>query len=589
MNKNSFFCIQSILLFIIVCFFNTTNAQTRSRAPGALPPSTPKAVFADGSFENGMDKWSFWQNSPKLGSYAITDHKPHSGKKCIKLTINNVASEIWHVQLQQRNFQIKKNVIYRLSYWARGENNAGTLEVVFVKGSPPWSYYSGFKSRVTDKWEKYEMLFTAPLTTTDIQLAFQCAHHKGDYFIDDISFVAEDTMALEEMPKNWYQNAEKRIDQIRKGDFCIKAVDKNGNPCKGPISVKLLKHSFDWGTCLAFLGGDHEKKYKETALKHFNCGVFENALKWEEFEREEGKPAFADVDRYIKWSEKNNFPIRGHTLVWGTENYGFDKHWARLKNDSMFTESIKSRITRDLKRYKGKIAEYDVWNEPVHEPSIFNRLGNDILDSAFVWANRADPEAKLYINEYSIISGTDAKPYRDLVEKLMKKNIPLHGIGIQGHFSTRIDPLDIGAKLSYMAQTGLPLKITEFDMDVNALGLSEKEMASEYAKMMRTAFSHPAVTGFLFWGFWDNRHWRPGAGLYDKDFRPKAAADSVYNLIHKVWTTSDTLEPDSTGKIEFRGFFGEYAFTVKDSPKSQKTVKVNFSENSKKEQILNFQ
>ncbi|MDO5575730.1 MAG: endo-1,4-beta-xylanase [Fibrobacter sp.] len=586
MKKSRFFRTTCTSMLFSLSLFWGANGQAKNRSPSYIPKAPVKAEFCEGTFENGLDKWNFWPMEARLGSYTIVTDNPHSGNKCIKITINNVATEIWHVQLQQRNFSIKKNVIYKLSYWTRGENNAGILEAVFVKGSPPWSYYTGSKSRVTDKWEKQEVLFTAPQTTSDIQLAFQCAHQKGDYFLDDITFTPVDTMNLQELPSDWYRNAEKRIDEIRKGDFSIKVVDKSGKPVKTPVSVKLTKHDFGWGTCLAFLGGDQEKKYRETALKMFNCGVFENALKWEEYEPQEGKPKVNDINEYLQWSKKHNFPLRGHTLVWGTENYGFDKHWPRLKSDSLFAQAIKNRITRDLTKYKGQICEYDVWNEPIHEPATFNRLGWNILDSAFVWASQADPTAKLFINEYSIVSGSDAKPYRDLIEKLQKNKIPLHGIGIQGHFSNKIDPIDVGTKLTYMAETGLPLKITEFDMDVKALGLSDAEMASEYAKMMRTAFSHPAVTGFLFWGFWTNRHWRPEAGLYDSDLKPRAAADSVYNLIHNVWSTSETLTPDSDGKINFRGFFGEYDIALS---KGKGTAKVTLSKDDKGEQVITLQ
>ena len=123
-----------------------------------------------------------------------------------------------------------------------------------------------------------------------------------------------------------------------------------------------------------------------------------------------------------------------------------------------------------MSRYKGKILEYDVWNEPIHEPALFSRLGWDIMDSAFFWAHRADPDARLFINEYSIITGGDAKLYRDLVQSALKRGVPISGIGIQGHFSSRIDPNDIASKLYYMAKLGLPLKITEFDMDVKHSG-----------------------------------------------------------------------------------------------------------------------
>lgn len=561
-------------LLVLSVFAWTAMAQDRAPAKFKVPP--PTLPFPDGSFEQGQATWEFWQNTDALGTFEVTEHKPYAGKKSAKLSVKNTSSEIWHVQMVQRGFTVEKDRIYRLQYWARGENNAGMLEVAFVKASPPWTFYGAAKNTVTSEWKRYEMLFTAPLTTSDIQVAFQCASQRGDYFIDDITFVSEGKLDLKPLPPDWYARAEERIDSLRKGDFTVSAKAKNGKPCEGSAEIKMKRHEFGWGTCLNFQGGSLENKYQETALRFFNSGVFENAFKWEEFERTEGKPDFADLERYLQWSEKHDFPIRGHALVWGIEKFGFDRHWARLKSDDFLRQNIRKRIERDLKKYKGRILEYDVWNEPLHEPALFNRLGLDIMDSAFHWAHAADPKAKLYINEYSIISGGDTKPYRDMIEAALKRGVPIHGIGVQGHFTGLIEPHDVAAKLYYMGEMGLPIKVTEFDLDVQGLGLSEKQMAEQYVKIMRTTFSHPAIEGFLFWGFWDARHWRPGAGLFDFDFKSKAAADSVYNLIHKVWTTSKTVKLNAQGQADFRGFYGHYEVGLQCSDGTQKTLPAKF-------------
>jgi endo-1,4-beta-xylanase len=551
-------------------------AGAQDRAPPGFGATAPTIPFPDGSFEQGPATWVYRENTEGLGAFAVTGYRPHAGKQCGKLTVRNTSSEIWHVQLVQPGFSVEKDRIYRFQYWARGEGGAGALEVAFVKASPPWTFYGASKQKVTSEWKRYEMIFTAPVTTSDIQVAFQCASQRGDYYIDDIAFTAEGRMDLKPLPADWYARSEQRIDSLRKGDFTLAAKTRDGRPCEGSADVKLKRHAFPWGTCLNFQGGNLESKYKETALRYFNSGVFENAFKWEEFERVEGKPDIDDLERYLKWSEQHDFPMRGHALVWGIEKYGFDRHWARLKSDDFLRQSMRKRIQRDLSRYRGRIKEYDVWNEPLHEPALFDRLGWDIMDSAFHWAHTADPKAKLYINEYSNIDGGDTKPYRDIVEAALKRGVPIHGIGVQGHFSGLIDPLDVAAKLFYMAETGLPLKVTEFDLDVQGLGLSETRMAGEYAKILRTAFSHPAIEGFLFWGFWDARHWRPGAGLFDGDFKPKAAADSVYHLIHEVWTTSKTLRLDSLGQAGFRGFYGTYDIRIRCSDGTGRSLPAKF-------------
>jgi endo-1,4-beta-xylanase len=540
-------------------------------------PIEQDVKFANFDFENSIDPWYFWQKTPNAASYKIIDDSLQPGNKCAHISVAIPAEDYYHVQLQQGHFTIKKNHMYKVTFRARGINGAKIIELVFVKGSPPWTLYSSKKVKLTDKWNNYEMTFTSPYSTRDIHFAFQCAVQKGDYFIDDIAMTEDGVVDINDVAENWYTKVDSRIDSLRKKQFTLSFIDKNGKAVKGTCEIHHLRHDFPFGTCINFSWKDDDVPYKKILLKYFNAGVFENAFKWEEYEQIQGKPDVASINKYLKWSSKYIVPLRGHALVWGIEKYGYNFHWSRQKDDTFLRNSIKNRISRDCATYKGQIKEYDVWNEPIHETAFFDRLGYDILDSTFVWADRADPDAKLFINEYAIIEGTDFKVYRDLISDLLKRGVPVDGIGVQGHFSTRIDPLDIASKLDYLAQTGLPIKITEFDMDITGLGMTDQEMASDYVKMLRTAFSHPSVTGFMFWGFWDARHWRPGAGLYTTDLKPKPAADSVYNLINNVWSTDTTITTDGSGNFLFRGFTGEYELVFRSVDNKKARIHQNLT------------
>lgn len=109
---------------------------------------------------------------------------------------------------------------------------------------------------------------------------------------------------------------------------------------------------------------------------------------------------------------------------------------------------------------------------------------------------------------------------------------------------------------------GLPIKITEYDVDMVNQGLSLSQQTEAFGQMMRISFSHPQVTDFLFWGFWDGRHWKQDAGMFEEDKSPKPAADTVFHLVHKHWTTADSGLLDINGKFTFRGFYGEYELFI---------------------------
>ena len=59
-------------------------------------------------------------------------------------------------------------------------------------------------------------------------------------------------------------------------------------------------------------------------------------------------------------------------------------------------------------------------------------------------------------------------------------------------------------RLDTLAQTGLPIWVTELDV----LAQDENRRADFYEAALTALYGHPAVEGILFWGFWDQAHWR---------------------------------------------------------------------------------
>jgi hypothetical protein len=119
-------------------------------------------------------------------------------------------------------------------------------------------------------------------------------------------------------------------------------------------------------------------------------------------------------------------------------------------------------------------------------------------------------------------------------------------------------------RLDKLAALGLLIKVTELDFgsEQSGLGMSEEKQAQYYKTFVTSAFSHPAVNGILLWGFWDNRHWIRDGGIIDSKGRAKPAADMLYNLWHKTWTTNLQSVADKSGDVRFRGFPGKYKITI---------------------------
>jgi len=528
-------------------------------------------LLSNSTLETGSSSpFTLWVSTAAYQSaLSATTTNPHAGNNALLIDVQksdpantNYYDKIWRVQVTQSGFSTTEGEKLLFSFWARADA-AHQLQFGLTKNSTTFEEFSIEELDLTTEWKRYEMEFISPITTTnDIRIIFRCGASAGQYFLDDISLIRNGMSDL-----TWYANAEQRINQIRKGDFVLTVQDENGNPLKNcDVSVALKQHDFKWGTALAFQSSitADEAWYRNTAATYFNDAVFENDFKWPSMEYTNGQPNYTNVDRYLAWGEEQHISFRGHNLLWGGKQSAPPNSWWmtpswlwNVSKDSAYS-LIERRIKRDVGNYKGKIFEYDVVNEAIHEKALADWLGDSVHVKAFKWAKEADPNAVLYINDYANIDGSTTSKYKSFINYLLDEKAPVEGIGLQAHFGSLIDWKTVKQRLDYLGDLGLPLKITEFDVNVQSIGMSELQQASEYAKMMRIAFSHPDVEGFLFWGFWDSRHWLPKAGIFRADKSAKPAADSVYKLIHQTWTTNVNLKTDENGQISFRGFYGRY-------------------------------
>lgn len=67
----------------------------------------------------------------------------------------------------------------------------------------------------------------------------------------------------------------------------------------------------------------------------------------------------------------------------------------------------------------------------------YNTLGVGYIATAFKTAHAADPNAKLYLNEYNLeYNGAKFNSALTLVKSLLAAGVPIHGVGFQGRKPT---------------------------------------------------------------------------------------------------------------------------------------------------------
>lgn len=362
------------------------------------------------------------------------------------------------------------------------------------------------------------------------------------------------------------------IEQHRKGQLLIK-----GKP-GSEVSVTQLSHEFWFGAAIANglgsgnMNPDDLRKYKAYFLENFNSAVTENALKWASMEPEKGKVDYRTVEGILEWTEENNLPLRGHNLFWGIEK--FVQPWVKELSDAELESTIRDRAISIARRYQGRFVEYDLNNEMIHGNYYEERLGPDITAKMVQWVLEGDPNAKLYLNDYDILTGNRLKDYLYQIRLLLMEGVPLAGIGVQGHLhGSTFDRLALKASLDSLAQFGLPIRITEFNMPgqrskfyndtrLNMSPEEEIQNARELVDYYRICFAHPAVEGILMWGFWEGVNWIPASSLYTRDWLPKLALQVYQDLIFDTWWTEADHTLNSDGEWEVPAFYGRYQITV---------------------------
>jgi endo-1,4-beta-xylanase len=334
------------------------------------------------------------------------------------------------------------------------------------------------------------------------------------------------------------------------------------------------RHGLYVGTAvdMTALDDPKEPRYRSLVSSQFSTVTAENVMKWEALEPRRGAYDWRAADRFVELARKNKQLVRGHVLVWQNQL----PRWltegvasGAISNDELRT-LLQKHVTEVVTHFKGKVWQWDVVNEalsdPWDKPSEIHykgfwaeRLGPGYVADAFRWARAADPGALLFYNDYNIEAFGDGGPkdkvqflYKE-VKKLLSKGVPIDGIGSQGHLSTQYgnyDALQIADTIDRFTDLGLAFAFTEVDVrsqmtakvkadDSGEINPRLQASAASFSALLQGCLSSPHCLSFTFWGFTDKYSWIPtwdfGAGkgaegmatLYDKDYRPKRALNTV--------------------------------------------------------------
>jgi endo-1,4-beta-xylanase len=218
-------------------------------------------------------------------------------------------------------------------------------------------------------------------------------------------------------------------------------------------------------------------------------------------------------------------------------------------------------ITTIVTRYKGKVTGWDVANEVIADGTgelrtsanssttgsdVFywaDYLGRSYIDSAFQWAHAADPDAKLFINDYNLES--DSRKLDSLIaliNRLKSSGAPIQGVGLQMHININTDNGGIDNALRKLAATGLLIHVSEMDVRMNPSNNSSFTETSDLLNQQAAKFRYVAESyfknvpaaqryGITVWNLTDADSWIVAGGhtdyptLFDAGYHKKPAFD----------------------------------------------------------------
>ncbi len=319
----------------------------------------------------------------------------------------------------------------------------------------------------------------------------------------------------------------------------------------------------------AAISGRHLESYDTVLLKqHFTSITAENDMKPSNTLGENMEFTFEAGDRIADFALRNGMLVRGHTLVWynQTPDWFFRDTAGALLPKEVMLERLEKYIQRVLDHYRGRVYAWDVVNEAIaggdgfyrEEIDWFRICGPDYIEKAFLFAREADPEVKLFYNDYNLIDPVKSRKVYEMAKDFQERGIPIDGIGMQGHWTLEdVNEKNLARSIDLFASLGLEVQITELDLSIYPFYHSipgdslpqdpveftaelEGKQAEKYREIFRVLREKSdVVTSVTFWGVADNRTWLSNYFvrgrtdhplLFDAEYREKESFESILDF-----------------------------------------------------------
>lgn len=330
----------------------------------------------------------------------------------------------------------------------------------------------------------------------------------------------------------------------------------------------------------------HDTASINLICEQFNAVSPESVLKPEYIHPAPDVWDFSQGDAYCQFAAEHGLKPLGHTLMWHNQTPDF--FWLNpdgsVRSDEEMRAILVEYIEKTASHFAGKVYAWDVVNEIVSEEGGYrNDKGwekyyrgdkDELVALAFSTAQRCDPNAELYYNDYNMWRQTKVDGAVHIVEMLKSKGIRIDGVGIQAHWGLNYpDMKDVETTIDRLYALGVKVMITELDVDMlpfskegqmtgkamydpalqreefmkylnpYANGLPaevDQQIADRYEEIMRTIYNkRDKISRVTLWGLHDGVSWKNDYPipnrinyplLFDRNLQKKRAFYQVVNI-----------------------------------------------------------
>ena len=291
----------------------------------------------------------------------------------------------------------------------------------------------------------------------------------------------------------------------------------------------------------------HDRDYARMIGRHFSQIAEEGAGYMYDTQPLPGRWMFRRLNRTDSFAREHRQTLRIQALVWGHKTAvsgdSFDGwtptprwvHKGGFSRDELLA-IMREHIGTVMRRYKGRVREYLVVNEPLHsdsrrdelQPNVWlTTIGPEYIRLAFEQARQTDPDAHLILNEWGADylhqeHGPTNRParYYRLVKALLAQGTPIDGVGFQFHLEAGLSKPTVARIVDNFARyhdLGLSTHVTELDVRVRKPITKAKleEQARLYRTVIEAAIASPSTRDVMLLGFTDRYSWITAGAHYD--------------------------------------------------------------------------